>query len=240
VRLRVVTYNIHSGTDILGRQRLADQAAVLRDARADLVLLQEVDGQAQADRLASLVELPHVAFGPTRRSRAGQFGNAILCRWPLEAVHNRLVDAIWRSGEPRAVLLATLACGEQPVHALATHFGLLPGEAALAAQTVLAIAAERHGPLIMGGDLNRPSVAAAGHRLLRSVLVDCATVRGCLARPTFPAARPVLRLDYLYARDLRAQALTVIASTASDHRPLLAELTPISLSGTPRAECARA
>jgi endonuclease/exonuclease/phosphatase family metal-dependent hydrolase len=231
MRLRVLTYNVHSGTDILGRQKVAEQAALLRDAHADLVLLQEVACHAQAQQLATLAGMPHVAFGPTRRSRSGEFGNAMLCRWPLESIDNRIVSGNWRSGEARAVLLATFTHDQQPVHALATHFGFLPGEAAMAAQTVLGILAERQGPLIMGGDLNRPSAAAESHRLLRSALVDCATASARLPEPTFPSARPVLRLDYLYARELVVREIRVVPSTASDHRPLLAELI-----GTPSAQ----
>ena len=86
VRLRVLTYNIHSGTDMLGRPRLNEQALLMRGTAADLVLLQEVSSREQAERLGSLVKLPHLAFGAARATSMGEFGNALLCRWPLEDV----------------------------------------------------------------------------------------------------------------------------------------------------------
>jgi hypothetical protein len=45
VRLRVLTYNIRSGTEIFGRPRLNEQADVMRDMGPDLVLLQEVSSR---------------------------------------------------------------------------------------------------------------------------------------------------------------------------------------------------
>jgi endonuclease/exonuclease/phosphatase family metal-dependent hydrolase len=223
VRLHVLTYNIRSGTDLLGRPRLPEQAAVLREAAADVVLLQEVAHPGQAEWLAAATGLPHMAFGATRRTRAGEFGNAILCRWPLRQATTRPIPPGRVHGQPRAVLSATLACDGHPVHVIGTHFGLLPGEAERAADLVVSLARAQAGPLIVGGDLNRPWVAAC-HRRLRAVLVDCARVSQHPPQPTFPAPRPVLRLDYLYARGLAVRAARVLPSHASDHRPLLIDL----------------
>jgi endonuclease/exonuclease/phosphatase family metal-dependent hydrolase len=224
VRLSVLTYNIRSGSDMLGRPRLAEQAAVLRATAADVVVLQEVAHAGQAEWLAERAALPHVAFGATRRTSAGEFGNAILCRWPLRQVTNRLVSRGRLRGQPRGVLSATLASNGHAVHVLGTHFGLLPGEADRAADLVVALVSARSGPLIAGGDLNCPWAAAACHRRLRSVLVDCARVGQQRPQPTFPAPRPVLRLDYLYTRDLVVREARVLPTRASDHRPLLVGL----------------
>jgi endonuclease/exonuclease/phosphatase family metal-dependent hydrolase len=224
VRLRVVTYNIRSGTDLLGRPRLASQAAVIRAAAADLVLLQEVAGADQAETLARTAGLQHVVFGAARRVGAAAFGNALLCRWPLHAVTNQPVPGGRLRGQARAVLAATCFWDSQPVHAIGTHFGLLPGEAERAAHIVLAVASARRGPLIVGGDLNRPWAAAACHRRLGQTLLDCARADGRWPEPTFPAPHPVLRLDYLYVRGLLVREVAVVPSRAADHRPVLAEL----------------
>jgi endonuclease/exonuclease/phosphatase family metal-dependent hydrolase len=221
VRLSVLTYNIRSGTDMLGRPRLAEQAAVLRETAADLVVLQEVAHGGQVEWLAGRAGLSHIAFGATQRTSAGEFGNAILCRWPLRQVTNQLVSPGRLHGRPRAVLSAMLVWSGHPVHVMGTHFGLLPGEAERAAHLVVALASAQSGPLIAGGDLNSPWAAAACHRRLRAVLVDCARVGEQGPQPTFPAPRPVLRLDYLYARDLMVREARVLPTRASDHRPLL-------------------
>jgi endonuclease/exonuclease/phosphatase family metal-dependent hydrolase len=224
VRLRVLTYNIRSGTDMLGRPRLTEQAQVIRRTGADLVLLQEVSSRDQAERLGSLLRLPYVAFGAARRPDTGEFGNALLCRWPLEHIENHAVAAGWPISQARAVLAATMIADGRRIHAVVAHFGLLPGEPELSARVVLSLTASRDGPLIVGGDLNRPLADAACHRWLRGVLVDSATAHGRAAEPTFPAFRPLLRLDYIYVRGLLVRAARVVSSTASDHRPVLAEL----------------
>ncbi len=223
--MRVLTYNIRSGTDVLGRRRLEEQAAVVRGTGADLVLLQEVAGRAQAERLATLAGLQHVAFGAARRTKSGEFGNAVVCRWPLCAVENRAVPACSQIGQLRAVLAATIACDGQRIHAIAAHFGLLPREPELATQVVLSIAATRDGPLILGGDLNRPLPIATCHRQLCSALVDSACVHGRAPQPTFPALRPLLRLDYVYVRNMAVHNTRVVSSSASDHRPVFADLS---------------
>ena len=225
MRLRVLTYNIRSGTDMLGRPRLNEQAMVMRDAAADLVLLQEVSSHEQAQRLGSMLKLPHVAFGAARKTRLGEFGNALLCRWPLEHVENHAVAAGWPISQARAVLAATMIAEGRRIHAIVAHFGLLPGEPELSARIVLSVAAARDGALIVGGDFNRPLAGAACHRWLRRVLVDSAGEHSRAAEPTFPAVRPLLRLDYVYVRELHVHAARVVPSSASDHRPLLADLS---------------
>jgi endonuclease/exonuclease/phosphatase family metal-dependent hydrolase len=225
MRLRVLTYNIRSGTDMLGRPRLNEQAAVVRGTAPDLVLLQEVGSREQAERLGSLVRLPHVTFGAARTTNRGEFGNALLCRWPLEDVENHVVAAGWPLSQARTVLAATANADGRRIHALVAHFGLLPGEPELSTRVVLSAAAARDGALIVGGDLNRPLAGAACHRTLRGVLMDAAREHSRLAEPTFPAPWPLLRLDYVYVRDLLVQAVCVVPSSVSDHRPVLADVS---------------
>jgi len=225
MRLRVLTYNTRSATDMLGRERLVEHATVVRDSAADLVLLQEVASQHQAEHVAKFVGLPYLAFGAARKSKSDEFGNAILSRWPLEAVENHPVAPGWPLSQARAVLAATLHSDGERVHVIAAHFGLWPGEPELSAHTVLDAAAKRAGPMIVGGDFNRPRASAACHRHLRSALLDAASTTGQSPQATFPAPRPVLRLDYIYVRAMRVHAVEVIPSNASDHRPVVADLS---------------
>jgi endonuclease/exonuclease/phosphatase family metal-dependent hydrolase len=225
VRLRVLSYNIRSGTDMLGRPRLNEQAVVMRNAAADLVLLQEVSSREQAEQLGSLVKLPHVAFGAARTTRKGEFGNALLCRWPLGDIEKRLVPAGWPLSETRAVLAATTNVDGRQIQAIVAHFGLLPGEPELGARMVLSLAASRDGALIVAGDLNRPLAGATCHRWLRGLLIDAAAEHSRAPEPTFPASRPLFRLDYVYVRDLLVHAVRIVPSSASDHRPVVADLS---------------
>ena len=225
MRLRVLTYNTRSATDIYGRPRLREQTALVRESTPDLVLLQELASRDHAEHFAELAGLPHLAFGAARKTRSGEFGNALLSRWPIEAVETHPVAPGWPLSQARAVLAATIQSDGERIHVLATHFGLWPGEPEQAAQVVLDAAAKRTGPMIVGGDFNRPRASAACHRHLRTTLTDAARTNGQSPQPTFPAPCPVLRLDYIYVRALRVHRLEVIESSASDHRPVLADLS---------------
>jgi endonuclease/exonuclease/phosphatase family metal-dependent hydrolase len=225
MRLRVLTYNTRSATNVFGQARLVEQATVVRDSAADLVLLQELDSRHQAEQFAQFAGLPHLAFGAARKSRSGEFGNAVLSRWPIEGVENHPVAPRWSLSQARAVLVATIQPDGERVHVIAAHFGLLPGEPEHAARIVLDATRNRAGPMIVGGDFNRPRASAACHRHLRSALTDAARANGRSPEPTFPAGLPVLRLDYVYVREMRVHSLEVIASSASDHRPVVAELS---------------
>jgi endonuclease/exonuclease/phosphatase family metal-dependent hydrolase len=225
---RVLTYNIRSGTDMLGRGRLAEQAATVRGAAPDVVLLQEVADSSQAERIARDAGLEFLAYGATRRTRAGAFGNAILSRWPLEDHGSHAVPRRWVPAETRGVVAATLVADNIRVRVIGAHFGLLPGEPELSTRTVLDLAHATAYPVVVGGDFNRPRAAAICHRLLRQALTDCASVDGRIPQASFPSARPLLRLDYLYVRGLGVEEVVVLPSQASDHRPLLAQLDVIN------------
>lgn len=233
--LRILTYNVRHGTDILGRGRRTAQAAVIRESGADVVFLQEVDhgtrrggGTDLAGELAALSGLPHHAFRSNRRHTGGDFGNAILARWPLLGVVNHPVPvpggrAAELLREGRAVLEATTDVDGHPVRLLCAHFGFLPGEPLAGARLAARLIDAWDGPIVFGGDLNEPLHEAPCHRLLRGRLTDAARAVRRVA-PSFPSPWPRLRLDYLYVRGLRVRDARVLPTTASDHRPLLVEV----------------
>nr|MDQ3389574.1 hypothetical protein [Gemmatimonadota bacterium] len=87
--VRVLIYNMHAGKDAGGVNNLERMATVVRETGADLVLLQEVDrgtlrsgGVDQPATLARLTGL-HAAFGSTLDYQGGEYGIALLSRWPI-------------------------------------------------------------------------------------------------------------------------------------------------------------
>ena len=115
-RLRVLTYNIHHGE---GMDRLFDYerlARIIRDAKPDLVALQEVDnatersqGVDQATRLGELTKM-HAAFGRAMYYSGGQYGEAVLSRFPIIDSRARVLP--FRYGqEPRMRVGRTCQAG---------------------------------------------------------------------------------------------------------------------------------
>jgi hypothetical protein len=118
VTLRVLTYNIHHGEGRDGRIDLYRIAEVMSSAEPDLIALQEVDrgtervgGTDQLTELAGLLGM-RAEFGKTIDHAGGDYGVAILSRWPMEGVENRPLPTT-PGYEPRTALSARVRAGGQ-------------------------------------------------------------------------------------------------------------------------------
>jgi endonuclease/exonuclease/phosphatase family metal-dependent hydrolase len=237
--VNVLVYNIHAGKDAAGVDNLERVAALVRATGADIVLLQEVDRRttrsAGVDHAAELARLTgfEMAFGKSLDYQGGEYGIAILSRWPITAqsTHNLPVDPPQEraggSREPRAALRTSIASPAGPVSVLNTHLDASREDRWRRQEIVklLALAAEtRNGgaPLLMGGDLNSTPESAVQEDVRRAGFTDAWSSCGGGPGLTYPADSGVKRIDYLYFNaPSSCEAATVIESLASDHRPLL-------------------
>jgi endonuclease/exonuclease/phosphatase family metal-dependent hydrolase len=240
--VRVLVFNIHAGKDAAGADNLAGVADLVKTTGADLVLLQEVDRGTirsgnvdQIDRLASATGYSF-AFAPSLVSyQGGQYGIAALAR-EFIGYHSTRPLAVapvqTRAGgsrEPRVALLAFATVRGASWRFVNTHVD--PSDAAARAQELEQVAdLARHEqangrPLVVGGDLNAtpddPGLAALRQAGLRDAWLECGEGDGF----TFPADKPVKRIDYLWlAGPLQCASARVLDSRVSDHRPLLVTL----------------
>jgi endonuclease/exonuclease/phosphatase family metal-dependent hydrolase len=240
--VRVVVYNIHAGKDALSIDNLQRIVDFVRDARADIVLLQEVD---QRTRRSGGVDQPailaarsglHVAFGSALDYDGGKYGVATLSRWPItfDTLYRLPVDPPQEraggSREPRGMLRADIASPYGVMIVFNTHIDASREdtwrrqEAAVIVSTVTATRATQ--PLVLlGGDMNSTPESAVQALVrgaaLRDAFAECGRGNGL----TFPSDSAVKRIDYLYltgaARCARAE---VAATRASDHRPLVVDV----------------
>lgn len=252
MRLRVVTWNIHKGIGGVDRRyRLERTIAVLAQLNPDLALLQEVaEGMPrcgmdnQLEELSEGLEMPHVAFGAEHRFRVGGYGNAILSRFPLtDSVRIDLtVGRRKRRGLVQTRAHAKLEHGTRSVVVFNLHLGLSGGERAKQLETFLACHPFAHlhhdTPLVVGGDFN-DVWASLGQRFLEPK----GFVRAGKLLPTFPAALPLRPLDGLWVRGgikiANAHPVrTGLATTASDHLPIVADLEILPLHESTRPHAA--
>src|SRR5471030_2775271 len=127
--LRVLTYNIHHGEGMDGRFDLSRLAGVVTSIHPDLVALQEVDeGTERAsgvDELAELARLTdlHAVFGKAMDYWGGEYGVAVLSRWPLLRTHNDPLPNL-AEHEPRTALTVEVAVGDggPRIAFTSTHF----------------------------------------------------------------------------------------------------------------------
>ncbi|WP_224244692.1 endonuclease/exonuclease/phosphatase family protein [Hyalangium gracile] len=229
--LRVMTFNIESG--VRGLDGVAD---VIRDARPDIVALQEVDlgssragGLNQTAVLAERTGLPYHAHFRTTDLHGGAYGIALLSRFPLEALAQYPLP-VPRGAEPRTVAHAVMQVAGREVSVYLTHLIRRPfnGAARVRQSALIAAMLEKDPrPKLLMGDLN-DDPDSRPVRLLRRGLTDVVAASGQGTEGTYPLPlpfSPVLRIDYVLACDafvpLRSAVLRV---GASDHYPVIADV----------------
>lgn len=220
--LTVATYNVHGCVGSDGRRDTERVLGVLRELDADVIALQELEWRpvAALDLLADFarrLDCEGIA-GPTLLKPDGHYGNAVLTRIPVRAVHR--VDLSVPGREPRGALDLMLAAPRGAVRVIATHLGLAPAERRHQIRRILAMMAPvRPEPVVLMGDLNEWFLWGRPLRWLR------AHFGRAPAPATFPARRPVFALDRIWIepRSLRqtlAVHSTALARSASDHLPV--------------------
>lgn len=241
MQLRVLTYNIHKCIGGVDRRYQPER---IRDTIAhyapDLALLQEVDHlvprsnhDRQVDVLGDLLGYRHRTYFANVRVRGGgEYGNAILSRFPLTHAHN--IDVTVGRRKRRSVLHARYrvrlpgARHTRTVHVFNMHLGLSGGERKIQLQRFLDShpfnGFHEQTPVIVAGDLNDvwgtlgpKLLLPAGFRRMPQVL------------RTFPSYAPMRALDAIYVRGSAhivkiQRAGVAVARQASDHLPLIADI----------------
>ncbi len=223
---RVISYNIRTGLGVDGVCSIRRIAAALAELGPDVACLQEVDQQVRRSWLSNQPKFLSARLGVQalfqRNISLGQggYGNCILIRpRPIHCRYHGLPGG----GEPRGILEVTTFLDKREVVILCTHLATDAEERVAQAERVLEIVSEIRRPKILCGDLNDEPESETMEILLSDpVLADCALGN---EEATFDSANPSKRIDYILA-DRRFSVLScrTIASRASDHLPLVAEL----------------
>lgn len=228
--LRVLCYNIHHGEGTDGKVDLPRLAKVIRDADPDFVALQEVDRKTKrtggVDQTAELARLTglHAKFGKAIDYEGGEYGQAILSRFPLGATTIHTLP-----GEPareqRIAFEVRATVDGRELAFVTTHLHHL--EAGLRerqAAKLNELFAAAKVPVILAGDLNATPDSKVAELLGANWTIATADPQLL----TYPAAKPTKQIDYVLFRPsaaFRPVSATVIAeAVASDHRPVLAIL----------------
>lgn len=223
----IATYNVHRWTGPGSRRGPDPERAhfVISELGADVIALQEVvrpfAGEDPLVRLADGLRL-HIAFVTTRIHRHGELGNAILSRWPIASAS--LLDLNFSRIERRTAVAAQLLSDAGPLSLVATHLALIDRTRHRQVRHLLDHP-QLQGPVILMGDMN---AWRANDRAARALAEGLPSHTEIDWPATFPASRPVLALDRIYARgakllEVRAHH-TPAARRASDHLPVVARV----------------
>jgi len=235
VVLRVMTYNIHHAEGLDGKVDLERIANVIRQSNADIVALQEVDKNTRRtggiDMPADLARRTgmNIVFGANLDNyQGGQYGTAILSRFPIESHENHLLKQT-REGEQRGVLQAVLAVNQGQLLFTCTHLDHKadPAERLFSETQFTGLFARHAGlPALLCGDFN-DTPASELHKRLSKKWTDAWSIAGKSNGFTMGSANPTRRIDYIWLsskKNFRVRWVDVPRSEASDHLPLVAEI----------------
>lgn len=220
--LRVLTYNIHHGEGVDERFDYDRLAGVIKKLEPDIVALQEVDfgterasGVDQAKRLAKLCRM-HYAFGQAMPHEGGQYGEAILSRFPIEKtiVHPLPYDL---DLEPRAAIEVVLRpAGIGSISFVGTHLCHKSNDLRVRqTQRLTQLFTSKEGcPVILAGDFNARPGSEPMNVLLNADWTDAVSPRSVI--------------DYVLVRAcdpwIVREVIIVDEPIASDHDPVLVVL----------------
>lgn len=247
-QLKVVTYNIHKGFSQFNQHMTVHELREqLRALGADIVFLQEVQGMhrghaeridnwpdgTQHDFLAEDV-WQSTAYGRNVMYDHGHHGNAILARFQIEHAFNQ--DVTHLRFERRGLLHCAIDVPgfAKALHCVCVHLSLFARSRRRqmdALASYLEDIADPDSPLVIAGDFNdwrnEAAELLAARLGLTEVFGGTAESAGFPGR-SFPAKRPVLRLDRIYVRGFSVDHAEVHCgspwSKISDHAALSARL----------------
>lgn len=231
--LRVMTYNIHVGVGMdkkLDLQRIAD---VINGQHPDLVGLQEVDrgvkrteGKDEIAELAKLTSMNY-AFAHNLDYQGGQYGVAILSRFPIREIDHRKYENK-REAERRGMIRVEVDTGGKTINFVTTHLDYQHEDGRVfETEQLLVFLAAQKAPLIVVGDFNDEPTGSA-YKLMMAGFEDAWLRSGAKGGGlSYPADQPVKRIDYILTRQsdrIRAKKAWVVNTLASDHLPIVADL----------------
>jgi len=241
-QLRVMTYNVHSCVGVDGKLASERIARVIARSNPDVVALQELDagrkrtsGEDQAERIAHYLEMQY-HFYPHIHVEDEKYGDAILSHLPMRIIKTGPLPGHLPGDklEPRGAIWVAVDLHGTEVNIVNTHLGLTSRERMAQIEALLGddwlgrLNADQ--PVILCGDFNTmPS--SKGYKLLRGRFLDAqAELKEYRPVCTFYSRLPSFRIDHVFIQPgIQVTGITVpcseLAKVASDHLPLVADLT---------------
>ncbi|MCM8542230.1 MAG: endonuclease/exonuclease/phosphatase family protein [Lentisphaeraceae bacterium] len=201
-QLRVLSFNILGGRNVDGKRDVERLAKVIKALNPDIVAMQEVDkgtgriqGRDITAELAKLTGMYH-AYGKAMNYDGGEYGEALLSKYPIKKVKNYILPAE-KNAEPRAALtvVVNLPGSDQEYLFIATHLDHLSKETnrLMQAREINRIARQTKMPYIIAGDLN----AEPESETIKLLSKTFTFTPKALHLPTYNSDQPTVKIDWI-------------------------------------------
>ena len=219
--LRILTYNIQQGYSLTGEKDFASQLALIRQANADVIGLEETDNARVAGGNSDVVRYMadrlnmYAYYGPS--TVTGTFGVALLSRYPIQ---NAQVFFMYSQGEQTAAIQAQIAVGGKTFNLVVTHLG--NGGPLIQQQQLLQHLAGIKDVIAVGDFNFRPYEEQ--FQLTTGVLEDAWTASA--DQQILPPGQDLNdRIDYVYLTPgTQVSSTQYLGKGPSDHPAMLAEI----------------
>lgn len=228
--ITVITYNIHHGRDMSGHDNLDSVVQEIHSSGAQIIALQEVDRHMprsgfkdQVKYIADQLSM-YYAYGKTIDILGIEYGNAVISAFPILKQENMILPG--NSIEPRALLKAEIAVGNDICNVWATHLGLSREDRFKQIDAINAALEQADKPTILLGDFNSvySSDEISG---ISDRLKDVAVLlgKGDVATYAYGDNAPDVRIDYIWITDdISSVEYYVNPLGISDHASVVARL----------------
>lgn len=231
-KLRIMSYNIHHGTDRNERNTIDSMGYFIKKIKPDIVGLQEVDSVCQrsgkVDQMKRLAEITGMYYAFVRHFpyQGGAYGVGVLSRYPIEKAEPKILKLLKRgpNGESVSMLFATIQIKrKKKILFVTAHYSAFdkPTRASQVNETLNYLSGNTL-PVIFTGDLNAtPDTDEI--QLLQQHLqtTDQSGVH------TFPDDAPVKKIDYVLISPgalRRVEKVSAPLVHYSDHLPFMANV----------------
>ena len=220
-KVRVMSYNVHNciGSDgIKSFKRCAD---IIRDAKPDVVAIQEVDSMAsRRNNCYVLGEMAkhcgyHPYYGKTIPFQGGAYGIGVLTKEKALSVEFHRLPC---RREPRGLLVVEM----KDYYLLATHLSLVKEDQWKSVEIIRDVASKLNKPVFIAGDLN-----AQPKSKTMAAFKEFATILNDTSKATFSAKKPHRCIDYVMGTNGTFKSLNnhvYYGNLASDHLPLYVDV----------------
>ena len=232
--LKVMTYNIQHGIDHLHRLKTNEMVVdldqiikIIQTINPDVLTLNEVYNAPEFGNQAKYIATKlgyHYQFGKAINIRGGEYGNALLSKFPLQNVcvipipdaTNKEENVFYES---RSIIKAKIVVNNTCFNLLSTHFGLAREEQTNGTKVICDLSKDLQNIIFMG-DLNLTPKNINFKTLCENFnnTID-------LEKFSFRSDNPTSRIDYIFtSKNLIYENGQVLDIVYTDHLPLIVNI----------------